>query len=184
MKRVFAFVLVFILLLSFLTSCTDKEIPNSKKINLYFSTSLYDSLCEEILTYSKDEYKDETKEIKFVLEKLLEGPKGENNKAVIKKGVYLKGMSFSKNEYGVLNVDLGGNFYYYPTEDKALSKELLARYSIISTLCQFDTVSKVKIYINGEDLKQNHGNGDVVRAMGKSDVLLKQQLIMEKLFTE
>lgn len=177
-KLAFLILSVFILSL-FTTSCSNDENNGSKEVVLYFSNSNYDSLTKESINYNKEEYKDETKEIKFVLENLLQGPKDTQNKAVIKDKVYLKGISFSKNEYGVLNVDLGGNFYYYPTEDKAVSKELLARYSIISTLCQFDTVSKVKIYINGDDLKQNFGKGDVVRAMGKGDVMLNSASSVE-----
>ena len=54
---------------------------------------------------------------------------------------------YQKEEEGTVNIDLSKEYLSLRKKDSPHSDELLARYSIICTLCQFEEIKKVKIYI-------------------------------------
>jgi len=103
---------------------------------------------------------------------LLKGPKTEGYKAVIPSDVKLRGVSLEKGEDGIINVDLSKEYFTSRNKDFSHSEELLSRYSIICTLCQFEEIKKVKIYIDGKDMLALSGDNEMLLAMGSNNIMI------------
>lgn len=155
-----------------LCSCSAQTPQGKRAIELYFTNSSRDSLTSETAYIDEASFASTKKLIDAVMSKLLGGPSNPEHKSIIGEGVTLRGFSQSKTEYGTINIDLGGDFYQSSSDTRLASDELLARYSIICTLCQFENIRKVKFYVNGEDLRSMGGKGDIVQPMGSDDIFM------------
>ncbi|MBQ4528521.1 MAG: GerMN domain-containing protein [Clostridia bacterium] len=170
MNKISKAVCLFIILLVLLSGCTEDVPEGSKAVKLYFANSARDTLVSETHYIDKSLFNDTQTLVEAVMKKLLEGPMDSKHSSVIPKNVTLRGVSVSKTSSGTVNIDLGGEYYRDSTQANAASDELLARYSIICTLCQFDGVQKVKLFVNGEHMKSKGGKGDIIAPMGSESI--------------
>lgn len=162
----------FVLIVSLLLCGCSAEVPAGQKaIELYFVNSSRDSLVAETGYIDENDFSSTETLVSAVMQKLFDGPSNPEYSRIIPEDVTLKGFSESKTDYGTINIDLGGNFYQKKSDSALASDELLARYSIICTLCQFENIRKVKFYINGTDLRESGGKGDIVQPMGSDNIL-------------
>ncbi|MBE7049750.1 MAG: hypothetical protein E7394_03145 [Ruminococcaceae bacterium] len=160
--------LVFVLTLS---SCSGNIPDGMREVKLYFTDSSHTSLVYETVHISKEDFSDRVTLVKSVMEKLLLGPSSQEYGAIIPESVTLRGVSLSQSDPTTVNVDLGGDYYESLSQEGNASGELLARYSIICTLCQFENIKKVKFYVNGKDMCDSFGNGDIILPMGSEKIM-------------
>ncbi len=153
MKRFLTLILAIVLCTNLLIGCTkNKTSENLTEITLYFANGDKNNLTEESRLI---ELKDKEKlEVRLVRE-LLDGPRMQSNKAVIPEGTKLLGLNI-KN--GTATIDLSSDYYDYKDADNKDALELLARYSIVSTLCTLPRVNKVLILIDSMPLINSSGN--------------------------
>ena len=165
------FVSVILALSVLLCSCSVDTPKGQRVVELYFVNSERNELVTENVYIDEKDFSSAKTLVYAVMEKLFDGPSNPEHSRIIPEGVTLEGFSQSKTDYGTINIDLGGPFYLKPSSKNLSSDELLARYSIICTLCQFENIRKVKFYINGEDLRTLSGKGDIVQPMGSDRIL-------------
>ena len=134
-----------IFLMISLTSCT-------RKVSLYFavSTDTDAYLTEEIreISVSKELYKN-------VVEELIKGPQSDQLYRTIPSNVKVNSVKISE---GTATVDFSKeiitNFQEIPHSS---TTEILAIFSIVNTLTEFEEIKKVKITIEGKDSGQVDG---------------------------
>ena len=134
---------VAIIIVSF-GACSEKTPEGKLKLDLYFSNSAKDRLVTQTAYVDKANRDNTVNFVKEIINLMLEGPSSPDAVAVIPKGTYLRGVSLSE-EKGTVNIDLSKEYYKLRSKDAPVSEELLARYSIVYTLCQFEEIKKVKI---------------------------------------
>ncbi len=167
MKKIFSLVLV-IVLAGLLCACggnTSDDGTISKDVNLYFSNSEYNNLKSEkrTITYGEDESLPRT-----VLQKLTEGPGDTSSKAVIPSGTQI--LNFEIVEM-TAKINFSGNYLKFEG-DNAKSMELLARYSIVKTLCELPGIDRVEIRV--ENAALTGANGEPVGVLGENDIVLSE----------
>ncbi len=172
MKKIINIILICVMLASFTCSCADKSKDSYIDVSLYFSNSSKDSLVTEKASVDEFLRKDTVGFVRKIMKLLLEGPKTEGYKAVIPSDVKLRGVSLEKEEEGTVNIDLSKEYLSLRKKDSPNSDELLARYSIICTLCQFEEIKKVKIYVDGKDMLALSGDNEILLAMGSNNIMI------------
>ncbi len=172
MKKIISIILISVMLACLTCSCADKSRGSYVDVSLYFSNSSKDSLVTEKASVDEFLRKDTVGFVRKIMKLLLEGPKTEGYKAVIPSDVKLKGVSLEKEEEGTVNIDLSKEYLSLRKKDSPHSDELLARYSIICTLCQFEEIKKVKIYIDGKDMLALSGDNEILSAMGSNNIMI------------
>ncbi|MBQ4631444.1 MAG: GerMN domain-containing protein [Clostridia bacterium] len=172
MKRIFSILVAFAILVSVLGGCSDKIPEGTRAVKLYFANSSRDSLVSETCYIDKQCFANREDFVEAVMEKLLDGPTSGKHVAVIPNGVTLRGVSVSKTDDGVVNIDLGGEYYSKMNSDTGTSDELLARYSIVCTLCQYDGIDKIKFFVNGEHMKGAGGKGDILDPIAHTAIMM------------
>ncbi len=165
------FISIFLVVVLSLCGCSADNLSGQSAVELYFVNSARDALVTETVYIPQRDFSTTKTLVHAVMERLLDGPTSAEHSRIIPKGVTLRGFSQSKTEYGTVNIDLGGNFYQKKSDTVFASDELLARYSIICTLCQFENIRKVKFYVNGEEMKTLSGKGDIVQPMGNDSII-------------
>jgi len=161
-----------ILIIVFVFSSCSSGVPAGKEeVKLYFANKARNSLVTETTFINEASLGNTQTLVAEVMEKMFAGPVNTEFSSVIPKGVSLKAVSESKEDPGLVNINLSGDFYVDSKEENSASIELLARYSIIMTLCQFENIKKVKIYVNDEELRSDGGKGGIVEPLGSSSVL-------------
>jgi len=165
------YICLFLVIALSLCGCSSDNPSGQSAVELYFVNSARDALVTETVYIPESDFSTTKTLVYAVMERLLDGPSSAEHSRIIPKGVTLKGFSQSKTDYGTVNIDLGGNFYQKKSEKVLASDELLARYSIICTLCQFENIRKVKFFVNGEEMKTLSGKGDIVQPMGSDSIL-------------
>lgn len=179
MKKTINIILVITLVISVFSACRADNSKGKMKYDLYFSNYKGDNLVTET-GFVDEKLNDNTVElVKEVMSNLLKGPSAEGAKRVIPKGVALRGVSLSDEEEDTVNIDLSKEYYTNISKDSPPSEELLARYSIICTLCQFDKIKKVKIYIDGMDMMSSSGNDGNIPPMGLNNVMINSPSSVE-----
>lgn len=179
MKKTISVLIAVCILFSVLAGCSTDTPAGKVRFDLYFANTAFDRLVTETA------FADETKRgntvdfVKEVMAILLNGPSIEGNKRVIPEGVYLRGVSLSTEEDGTVNIDLSKEYYTGIKKDALSSEELLARYSIVCTLCQFEEIKKVKIYVDGKDMVASSGNDEVLSSMGLGNVMINSPSSIE-----
>lgn len=134
-----------IFLMISLTSCT-------RKVSLYFAVSTDTDfyLTEEIreIPVSKELYKN-------VLEELIKGPENDQLSPTIPSNVKVNSVKISDNTATVdFSKEIITNFEEIPHSS---TTEVLAIFSIVNTLTEFEEIKKVKITIEGKDSGQVDG---------------------------
>ncbi len=179
MKRLASVFIMLSLVLSVLGGCSPDTPAGKVKLDLYFSNQAVDSLVTETAYADEAKRKDTVEFVKEVMALLLKGPALEGNKKVIPDDVYLRGVSLSTEEEGTVNIDLSKEYYTGIKKDAPASEELLARYSIVCTLCQFEEIKKVKIYVDGKDMVASSGNGEILASLGPGNVMINSPSSVE-----
>ncbi len=178
MKK-FKFLCLFVALSVAFSACSVKAPSGKLAFDLYYANSTSDALVTE-KGYADEKLKGDissfVKEIMFLL---LKGPSLEGVKRIIPEGVYLRGASEDASEQGTVNIDLSGDYYTKLAADALPSQELLARYSIICTLCQFEEIKKVRFFVNGEPMLASSGEGEILGAMGLNSVMINSPSSIE-----
>lgn len=162
MKRIMCVVIVLILMIMFVSGCGNDHASKGVPYNLYFSNLEKNNLVIEQRNIISDGIEDTAKTI---VEELIKGPEINTNLSLIPKETKLLGLEV-ENGVAMVNFSIG----YFPSSADADVIELLARYSIVHTLCDIDGIDKVKIFIDGIELTSS--SGVPVGALGKEDVLL------------
>lgn len=160
--------LVFLLLFS---SCSVKIPEGMREVKLYFTDSSRTSLVYETVHIAKEDFANRETLVKSVTEKLLSGPASQGFAPIIPQSVTLRGVSLSHEDPTTVNIDLGGDYYESLWETGNSSEELLARYSIICTLCQFENIKKVRFFVNGKDMCDYFGKGEIIPPMGSEKIM-------------
>lgn len=134
--------------------------------SLYFANKEDSSLAEEKIKILDGETTDKMKQL---MTKLLEGPKNQKNKNLIRAGTRLNKVSFDK---GLANVDLSAEFY----NSEGIS-DVLAASSIVKSLCSIEEIERVKIYIAGSELISPTGN--VLGELKENDLIFDANALMQ-----
>lgn len=177
MKKITALLLAIILIFS--SGCTPDKGSDSIEVDLYFSNATKDSLAVQKAIIQKPDMTDTVTLVKKLMSLLLSGPTAEGYRALIPEGTLIRGVSLSDEELGTVNIDLSKEYYNKTEKNTPPSEELLARYSIISTLCQFDDIKKVKLYVDGKDMYSSSGKDDILPSMGASSVMINSPSSIE-----
>ena len=162
MKKILSAVVCLLLILCSVIGCTRNAVTNGVAYNLYFSNLDKNDLVVE------QRFIDEIgidNIAEAVIEELLNGPEDKSHCAVIPQKAKLISLEIAQ---GIASVNFSKG--YFAEGDDADTVELLARYSVINTLCDIDGIDKVKIFIDGVEL--TNASGVPVGALGKEDILL------------
>lgn len=166
MKKLLCFVMAAAIVLC-ACACSGNTVvaDGTKEVKLYFSNSEFNNIRSEkrSVTYSEEDILAE-----IVLHKLLEGPADVNNKAVIPEGTEL--IEY-KTEGTLARVNFTSDYLNFDGEN-AKSAELLARYSIVKTLCELPGIDRVEILVDGKPLISS--NGTPVGSIGESDIVFDE----------
>ena len=109
-------------------------------LTLYFSNKAGDGLVKET---RKVHYSSNISMEKLIMEQLLEGPETEHAKSAIPAGTKLVSVSLVE---GVCYVSLDETF---KNQDYSVN-EAVVIYSIVDSLCEISSISKVQISVNGD----------------------------------
>ncbi len=149
MKKAIILLTVICLFVSF-SGCVKPEVPSSEPeqevlsqdVTFYFPDEAVMYLCPEIIKVNAD------KDIflETVVASIINGPVSEDLNPSVFGDVDVLSV---KSENGLCTVDLSSEFAEYNTG--GTTKEVMAIYSIVNTLCAIDGVEKVKINIEGEE---------------------------------
>ena len=167
MKKILSFILV-IALAGLLCACggkTNSDGAISKEVNLYFSNSEYNNLKAEKRTIVHDEGESLPR---TVLQKLINGPVDTSCRAVIPNGTKI--LNFEIVDM-TAEINFSGDYLKYEG-DNAKSMELLARYSIVKTLCGLPGIDSVEIRVESAALRG--ANGESVGILGENDIVLSE----------
>lgn len=179
MKKTIILILILFIVSAYLSACSLDKAKNTVEFKLYFSNSAKDSLVTENAVLDISERKNTVSFVRKIVNMLLDGPSTEGYVSVIPSDVRLLGVSLEKAEEGTVNIDLSKEYYTGRKKDAPHSEELLARYSIVSTLCQFEEIKKVKIYIDGKDMMASSGKDEVLNAMGQNSIMINSPSSVE-----
>lgn len=169
MKKILLFFII-IAIASF-GACSEKVPQDKLKVDLYFSNNAKDMLVTETAYVDKAKRDNTIEFVKEIVNLLISGPSGDKATGVIPDGTLLRGVSLGR-ESGTVNIDLSKEYYKNRSKDAPASEELLARYSIVYTLCQFDEIQKVKIYIDGKDMMASTGKDQVLPSFGTEGIMI------------
>ena len=135
------------------------ESQETKEVLLYFVSADSKALEPELRDIPK-----ETGLARATVNQLLAGPRDEDLLPVIPSGVSLRDIDVSE---GLCTVDLSAEL----SELAAISQteQVLALYSLVNTLSQFDTVDYVQVLINGQQLS-DFGGVDASQALAPMDL--------------
>ncbi|MCD8048246.1 MAG: GerMN domain-containing protein [Clostridia bacterium] len=158
MKKITAILLSLALLFS-MAGCFGKS-GSDVTINVYFKDAEANALSAE-----KVDYDGETSVVAmatFAMEKIVEGPSSAGSEAVLPEGTRFNSISIQNN---TVTVDFSEEF----TNCEGIA-ELLARFSVVSTLCDIPGIDSVLITIEGKSLISN-ATGEEIGVLSKSDIV-------------
>lgn len=163
MKRLIALLGVLIVAVTVFAACGGAGNQETGTVyRLYFANAEKNKLVSEDRTLQVIDQEDAPR---LVMEQLLEGPTSNGAVAAIPAGTTLISLEVADR---VASVNLSKE--YYQNEDAA---ELLARYSIVNTLCDIEGIDKVKLFVDGIELM--NANNNPVGALGKDDIVINPQ---------
>ena len=166
MKRILLAVIVILIVITAVIGCSNRANVNVEEYNLYFANQQMNNLVVEKRIVQEDDFE---KLAEKIVEELIKGPEVASNCAVFEKDTKLLGVEIAD---GIANVKF--NSGYLREGENANALELLARYSLVNTLCDIEGIEKVKIFINGIEL--TNSLGVAVGALGKEDILLNSTI--------
>lgn len=154
MKKVLCCVLAFVMMITCFVSCK-KDSAEKETVLLYFIKA-DNEIAEE-----KREITVEKTLHESVLNELLKGPISPANKNIIPKGTKLIS---AVNDGGMLTVDLSSEFLTLNSVDS-----IIARYTIVNTMCVLSEISSVLITVEGKSIKNE--DGTEIGPLKKDDVI-------------
>lgn len=180
MKRIIHLILAFIIAFS-MCSCDKHTVDTGSKltkdVTLFFSNADYNDIQAEKRIVA---YENETHLYESVINELIKGPSEVGAKAVIPEGTKLLDIRLD----GLLaNLNFSKEYFNFSGENSK-SAELLARYSIVKTMCSLDGIDKVCISVEGSELLNSSGNP--LGPIGESDIAVspdQQENVAEKYVT-
>lgn len=130
---------------------TDAAKVTKKTVNIYFP--------DENVMYFKAEERviegaDDIDYAEAIIKEILKGPVSEKLNPAIRGDV--KVLSIAIDENGLCTLDLSKEFETYNTGGSAM--ESMAIYSVVNSLCELDSIEKVKINIDGEENAEYGGH--------------------------
>ncbi|MDP4133096.1 MAG: GerMN domain-containing protein [Bacillota bacterium] len=143
--------LIFVILLAAalgFTGCSGEQMT----VSVYFADSNHLSIVPETREISKSDNINDS--IKKVIGELLKGPVSQKHSRVIPKDTDLIDYSLERN-----TVTVNFSQEFEKTENNA--DRLLARYSVVNTLCSLQGVTEVQILVNGRFMKYESTGGDI-----------------------
>ncbi|MBQ7901639.1 MAG: GerMN domain-containing protein [Clostridia bacterium] len=168
MKRVLCIVMILVIAVC-ACGCDGKPAVSdgklTKDVNLYFSNADYNNIRSEKRTVA---YTEDDVFAQLVVQELLEGPSDVTSKAVIPSGTRL--LDF-KTDGVIARLNFSSEYLNFEG-DNSKSAELLARYSIVKTLCELPGIDKVDICVEGEALLNSSGNP--LGPIGENDIVFDE----------
>lgn len=180
MKKLLHFIITAIIAFS-MCSCDNRTVITDSKltqeVTLYFSNADYNDIqAEKRIVVYEDE-----KQLPFaVVNELIKGPSDVGTKAVIPEGTRVIDI---RQDGLIARLDFTKEYYNFEGENRK-SIELLARYSIVKTMCSLKGIDKVLISVEGSELLNSSGNP--LGPIGETDIVLsqsQQENITEKYVT-
>lgn len=135
---------------------TDSETTD---VLLYFVSADTNSLEPEVRAIPKEEGL-----ARATVNQLLAGPQEEDLISAIPSGVTLRDIDVSN---GICTVDLSADLATLASIPE--TDQMLALYSLVNTLTQFDTVDSVQVLLNGQQLS-DFGGVDASQALAPKDL--------------
>lgn len=159
MKKIIALILI-ISVAATLSGCFGVQ-KSKSETNIYFKNAQTNELTIEKMKYSGSQ--NTVDMANFAMSKLVEGPQNASNAKTLPENVSVSSVTV-KNE--VANVDFSKEF-------AALTgiEEIVARFSVVRTLCDIPGISRVSITVNGAPLISN-ATGNEVGVLSKKDIVV------------
>lgn len=158
MKKILSLITAVLMVFA-LSSCFGDN-AKSAEMNIYFRSS-----SGNVLSPEKAEYKGANNVVemaRFAMERLEEGPKTSENSAALPEGTRFNSVSVSGAE---AKADFSKQFL-----NAEGVEEILARFSVVSTLCDIPGIDSVVITVGGEMLRSS-STGEEIGALSKSDIV-------------
>lgn len=154
------YILTIAILISSLAGC--RFIPvlgqNKTKIDLYFTNK-----DNKIVTEQRDIYYQSEKDLpNKAMQGLIKGPKIAENKAIMPKNIKIIDIN---NKNNILFINLSKEYLLMPSVD-----EILARYSIVKTMCSLPNILGVNLAVDGKPIIGPDNNP--IGILTKDDVIL------------
>ena len=172
MKKAIILLIVICLFVS-ISGCTDSSAPMSveetetvsQDVTFYFPDEAVMYLCPETIKVNAD------KDIflETVVASIINGPASEDLNPSVFGDVDVLSV---ESENGLCTVDLSSEFREFNTG--GTTKEVMAIYSIVNTLCALDGIEKVKINIEGEENPEFGGHFSLDEPLEFDITLMKQ----------
>lgn len=159
MKKIIA-MLASIAMIVTLSACFGADVSTTE-LNIYFKDAKTNELTVEKADYTSSQ--NTVDMANFVMNKLSEGPTKSSNMPTLPENVTFSSVSV-KNEAAVVN--FSEEFYSLTGTDL-----LLARFSVVRTLCDVPGITSVLITVNGEGLV-SATTGKEIGYLSKKDIVL------------
>lgn len=166
MKKIVSVLLAVLLCVS-MTACLKSK--NAVTLNIYFKNTETNALSPEAVEYGGSN--NVVDMAKFAMEQLESGPKTAGNLAVLPDGTRFNSVSI-KGETAA--VDFSKQFLNAEGVD-----ELMARFSVVSTLCDIPGIESVVITVGGEALVSS-STGEEIGPLGKNDIVYDTDIIEQQ----
>lgn len=160
MKRFISLMLVIVMCLS-LTACFGAN-KDEVEINVYFKNSKTGELTAEVVKYTGSQ--NTVDMANFAVEKLIEGPTDKDNVRILPANLTFKEVVV-KEERAMVDFSKAFTRFNGPTE-------LMARFSVVQTLCDIPGITAVLITVEGKPLISN-STGNEVGVISKKDIVLQ-----------
>lgn len=159
MKKIIALIMSAVTLLS-LAACFGGD-KDKVEINLYFKNK-NGILTAETVRYTGSQNTVDMAD--FAMRKLMEGPKEKSNERIVPSNVKFSQVIIKEE---IAMVDFSENFSFLTGSD-----ELLARLSVVQTLCDIPGIAGVKITVDKNPLVSN-ATGNEIGVISKKDIVLQ-----------
>lgn len=154
-----AILLIFVVIVLFVVFGSDRNVQRAN-CELYFLNETGTTLVAE---EHEIKYYDKGSLCENVVLEIIKGPSDARNKRVIGKNVEL--LNITPEADGNIVVNFSKE---YLTNDS--TRDALAAYAVVKSLCALDSVERVKVAVEGEDLK--NGDGTVIGYLTSADINL------------
>lgn len=163
MKRLISIIIALIMCLTLCSCLGGKE---TKSLNIYFKNEETGELTADKIKYTGSQ--NIVDMANFALNNLLTGPDNIKLVKTLPEDTELLGLNVKD---GVANIDFSEEFTSYSGID-----ELLARFSVIRTLCEIPGITKVSITVEGKPLVSD-ATGNEVGVLSKKDGVLDIDIV-------
>lgn len=162
MKRITIVLLLLTLVLFAVVGCVNQATKNGTEYNLYFANQAKNNLVVEKRVVDGGSLE---KTAEKIVSELIKGPETSGKCAVIPSDTILLDLKIIEKE-AIINF----NKSYYPGSESSETEELLARYSLVNTLCDIEGIESIKIFVDGTELVNS--SNVPVGSLSKKDIIL------------